>query len=202
MEHQIIANLHRRQLAGFNTATGLLSKDVSGFTQRSGNHGFTQWLVCGITTVGRQQGYVVIAAVHCRTHQIIKTGIHQHKVPAAHVFHCAHLGDQHTGFCHQETTRFDLQLHRMTQMCGNTLAGAVPQTKIVFGIDRLFAVLIGDRQPASGRNRTDVLAEVDHLLHHGVTHALQMLVVHPRPYMHMHANQLQTVLLNFFHRLR
>ncbi|MNT71392.1 hypothetical protein D3C72_2098720 [compost metagenome] len=87
---------------------------------------------------------MVVTAVHRRTHQIVKTGVHQYKVAAAHVFHRTHLGHQHPGFRHQETSRFNLQAHRMPQMRGNALTGTVPQAKIVLGINRLFTVLIRD----------------------------------------------------------
>ncbi|MOA45184.1 hypothetical protein D3C78_1675560 [compost metagenome] len=90
----------------------------------------------------------------------------------------------------------------MPQMRGNALTGTVPQAKIVLGINRLFTVLIRDRQAATGGDGADILAEIDHLLHHGITHPLQMLVIHARTDMHMHTDQFQAVLLNFRHRLR
>ena len=189
MEHQIIADLDRRQFAGFHAAARLLGEHVAGFTQRPGDHRFAQRLPRSISPIGRQQRNMMIAAIHCRTHQIVKTGIHQHKVAAAHVFYRSHLGHQDARFRHQETPGFDLQLYRMPQMRGDAFTRPVPQTEIVFGIDRLFAVLIGNRQATAGGNGADVMTEIDHLLHHRIADPLQMLIIDAGTDMHVYADQ-------------
>lgn len=91
---------------------------------------------------------MVIATVHCRAHQVVKAGVNQHEVTAAHLFHTAHLRHQHAGLGHQEASWLNLQFHRVPQMGRDLLPGAVPQAIIVGGVDGLFTFAVRNRQTA------------------------------------------------------
>ena len=202
MQHQIIPRRHRRQQAGFHFPPFLLGKDIARFAQRPGHHGFNLRRGAQIAAIRSESGNMVIAAVHRRAHQIIKPGVNQHEVAAAHLLHAANLRNQHPGFRHQETTRLDLKLHRMTQMFSDLLARGVPQAEVVIGVDRLFIFVIRDRQPAAGGDRLQILAEFNHLSHHRAANLFQVAIVDPRTDMHMNTHQLELVTAHHFQRRR
>ncbi len=139
---------------------------------------------------------MVIAAVERRPHQIVKTGIHQHKVTAAHRFHRPHLRDQYARLGDQKTTRFDFQLHRMAEMCRHAIARGVPQAIIVFGINRLFAIMVRNGEPATRGDRFGIGPAGDNHIHHRIAHLLKMGVIHAGADMHMNPCQMQAVALH------
>ena len=202
MQHQIIPRRHRRQQAGFHFPPLLLGKDIARFAQRAGHYGFNLRRGAQIAAVRGESGNMVIAAVHRRAHQIIKTGVNQHEVAAAHLLHAANLRNQHAGLRHQEATRFDLKRDRMAQMFSDLLARRVPQAEIVIGIDRLFIFVIGDRQSAAGGDRLQILPEFNHLAHHRAADLFQVTIVDPRTDMHVNPHQLELIATHHFQRRR
>ena len=145
---------------------------------------------------------MVIATVHCRAHQVVKAGVNQHEVTAAHLFHAAHLRHQHAGLGHQEASGFNLQFHRVPQMGRDLLPGAVPQAIIVGGVDGLFTFAVRNRQTAAGGDGLQILAKVDDLAHHRAAHLLQVTIVNARADMHMDPDQLQLIATHHFQRRR
>ena len=145
---------------------------------------------------------MVVAAIHGRTHQVIKARINQHEVARSHLFHATHLSNQHARFRHQETTRFNFELHRMPHMRGNFVAGGAPQAVIVIGIDRLFPFTIRNGKTATGGDRLQILTEVNNLAHHRAAHLLQVPVIDAGANVHMNAYQLQAVALQYLKRGR
>ena len=202
MEHQIIPWGHRRQQTGLDFTPFLLGKDVSGLAQRPGHHGLHLRRGAEIAAIRRQSGDMVIAAVHRRAHQVVKAGVNQHEVAAAHLFHAAHLRHQHAGLGHQEASGLNLQFHRVPQMGGDLLPGAVPQAVIVGGVDGLFTLTVRNRQAAAGGDGLQILAKVDNLAHHRAAHLLQVTIVDARADMHMDPHQLQLITTHHFQRRR
>ena len=195
MQHQIISRFYLWQRTGFDFPAFLLSKDVTGFTQRAGNNGLDARGVDQIAAIGGKRGDVMIAAVHGRAHQVVEASINQHKVTASHLLHAPHLRHQHASFGDQETTRLNLQLHRMAQMSGDAVTRGAPQAVIVIRVDRLFPFAVRDRKPSPGGDRLQILTEVDNLAHHRAAHLFQVAIIHPRANVHMNTHQLQVVAL-------
>ena len=192
MQHQIISRFYLWQRTGFDFPAFLLSKDVTGFTQRAGNNGLDARRVDQIAAIG---GNVIIAAVHGRAHQVVEASINQHKVTASHLLHAPHLRHQHASFGDQETTRLNLQLHRMAQMGSDPVTRGAPQAVIVIRVDRLFSFAVRDRKPSPGGDRLQILTKIDNLTHHCATDLLKMAIIHAGPDMHVNAHQLEVVAL-------
>ena len=195
MQHQIISRFYLWQRTGFDFPAFLLSKDVTGFTQRAGNNGLDARRVDQIAAIGGKRGNVMIAAVHGRAHQVVEASINQHKVTASHLLHAPHLRHQHASFGDQETTRLNLQLHRMAQMSGDAVTRGAPQAVIVIRVDRLFPFAVRDRKPSPGGDRLQILTKIDNLTHHCATDLLKMAIIHAGPDMHVNAHQLEVVAL-------
>ena len=138
----------------------------------------------------------MVAAVHGRAHQVRKTGIHQHKVLAAHLFGGAHLGQQHARFGHQVAARLQLQVNRMAQVGGNLPARAIPQAEVVPGVDAWLIVSVGHRQATPGGDGLNIRARVFDQPHHRLAHLGEVGVIHARADVHVQPHQLQAVLAN------
>ena len=75
-------------------------------------------------------------------------------------------------------------------MAGDLLTRGIPQTIIMFGINRLFTLLIRNRKPTARRNSLLILTEFEDLTHHSTTYLFQMGIIDARTNVHVNADQL------------
>ena len=136
------------------------------------------------------------AAVHGWAHQFVEAGVHKHEAVGTGVLDGAHLGQQHGAFGDEVAAGLQLQRQRVADQTFRLPACGVPEAEVVVDVDAGIALAVGDRQAAAGRDRVQVVAGLDGLLHqahHRLADLGQMAVVHARADVHVQAHELQAV---------
>ncbi|SQB42560.1 Uncharacterised protein [Citrobacter koseri] len=115
-------------------------------------------------TVRRQRRNMVVAAVHCRAHQVVETGIHQHKMTAPHLFSRCVPASPARRIAPPENVPVQFpaspdapdgeRFARGRRSTVRSNAAYRPPSSPSW---------IRDRQPASRRNRLQILPKIDNL---------------------------------------
>mmetsp|Transcript_16730 Transcript_16730/g.31513 ORF Transcript_16730/g.31513 Transcript_16730/m.31513 type:complete len:240 (-) Transcript_16730:413-1132(-) len=193
MDDEQVANRRGRQVAGQHLTAWTLGEHVAGLAQRAGDD---RRLRGARHRPRADQAHRMKCTVHGRPHQFVEAGIHQHEAIRANALHRPHLGQQHRAFGDEVATGFQLQFQRMAHQCLGLAPCGLPQVEVVVDIDPGLAVAVGNRQPAAGRDRVQVMSgsgHPPHQLDHGLPDLRQMVIVDTRSDVHVQPDEPQTV---------